>query len=303
MPKACLAPGRFTLLTLSASYFTVGIGALSVVGLLRPIAHSLDMLPGTIALLVTAFALTYAITAPLMQVLIGNWDRRRLIEIGLLTIALGAGMSAASAGWWQIAAARVITAIGAALVGPMSSATGAAIVPAERQGAALSIVFAGMPAATVLGVPMSAWLGDLLGWRLVMGLVAALALAVLACVRRMVPIQSGRPTPVPPALLGTITNRLVGPAVGVTFFQMAALFATYSLMPEFLALDFGVTQSLMPVALATYGIGGILGNLMAGRWLQMTGAERAILVSLVSLLAVFVGFLTAPATTRVSVAP
>jgi len=288
------APGRFALPALSASYFMMGVCTLSVVGLLGPISRSFDVSPSKIALLVTAFALTYAVTAPLMQVLIGDWERRRMIEIGLITMAAGAAMAAISTGWWEMITARILMAVGGGLVGPMSSATGAAIVPPERRGAALSIVFAGMPAATVLGVPMSAWLGDVLGWRPVMGLVAALALAVLAAVRRTVPASPGGQRPLPRALLGTVEDRVLGPAVGVTFLQMAALFATYSLIPEFLARDFGVARSLMPFALAAYGIGGILGNILAGRFVQALGSERLIILSLLSLLAVFMGFLTVP---------
>ena len=288
-------PGPLALLALSASYFVMGVATLSVVGLIAPMSRGLGVQPSSIALLLTSFALTYALAAPLMQILIGDWNRRKMIEIGLLTMAAGAGMGALAIGWWTLVVARILTAVGAGLVGPMSSATGAAIVPPDRRGGALGIVFAGMPIATVIGVPASAWLGQFLGWRMVMGFVAFGALLVLGAVRMVVPSCPGGKRQTPRALVGILIEPVLGPAIGVTLFQMAALFATYSLLPEFLGRDFGIGTDLMPFGLAAYGIGGILGNLLAAPAVDAVGPERLILISLVALLAVFAAFLLAPA--------
>src|SRR3546814_7844472 len=83
--------------------------------------------------------------------------------------------------WWTICfiGARVLAALGEAAVGPVASVIGASMVSPERQGHALATVFSGMTIASVLGVPMSAWLAARWGWQPMMLIVATFGL--LAC--------------------------------------------------------------------------------------------------------------------------
>jgi DHA1 family inner membrane transport protein len=76
------------LLALSAAYFTLGTGSLAVIGLLPPMAAELQTSPGAIANLLTVFALTFAVAAPLSQVLLGQFPRRTLLLAGLTVMSL-----------------------------------------------------------------------------------------------------------------------------------------------------------------------------------------------------------------------
>jgi len=64
--------------------------------------------------------------------------------------------------------------------------------PAHR-GRAITFVFMGWSVASVAGMPMAAWVGERLGWRIAMGMVAAGALCVAWLVWRHVPGASVRP--------------------------------------------------------------------------------------------------------------
>jgi MFS transporter, DHA1 family, inner membrane transport protein len=272
----------------------MGVGAMSVIGLVEPMAHDLGVSRGAVALLVTVYALIYAIAAPALQTVVGHWDRRHLIVLGLGTMAIGSLMCAIASSFAVVAAARMLMAIGGALVGPMSSAAGAGLVPAERQGAALGIVFSGMTIATVLGVPLCAFLGAIVGWRVVMALVAGLSVAVMILVLIALPSGSRGIRTTQGALLTVISDKVLAPAISVTFFQMAAQFATYSLIGAYLITIFNVDISLVPVALVIFGIGGVVGNTMAARLIGTFGVEQLILASLVMLGLIFGAFLVAP---------
>src|SRR3546814_14990038 len=60
------------------------------------------------------------------------------------------------------------------------------MVSPERQGHALATVFSGMTIASVLGVPMSAWLAARWGWQPMMLLVATFGLLACALVAGLV---------------------------------------------------------------------------------------------------------------------
>ena len=171
----------------------VGLATFSVVttemlpvGLLTPIAKTLDTSPGTAGLMISLPALLAALFAPLAVIASGGVDRRRILcgLLGLLVIANIASALAPSMAW--MLAARVL--VGFCMGGIWAIAGGLAcrLVPDHSVGLATSIIFGGVAAASVLGVPLGALIGDFAGWRwafggmaLFSGLVLALHLAVI----------------------------------------------------------------------------------------------------------------------------
>lgn len=281
-PHPTDAPPRLALGVLSACYFTLAVASLSVVGLLAPMADGLAVSESAIAYLVTAFALTYALAAPALQMLVGDWDRKVLILLGLGAVALGALLTAAAHAYWVVMCGRFAMAVGAAILGPMASAAGAAMVAPERRGAALGAVFAGLTVASVIGVPATAFLGGLIGWRATMVVIAALAGAVALAIRATVPAGGRGTRSDAQAIISVLTDRTLAPALSVTMFQMAAQFCVYAVVAVYIIEHFGLPPDLMPLGLFAYGVGGIVGNIIATRLIDRTGADRLILFSLVA---------------------
>lgn len=283
------------LIALGFAYFILGTGSLAVVGLVQPMAASLGITPAAVANLVTAFALAFAVTAPLAQVLFGRYPRRTLLLTGLGIMSLAALAGALATAYWVLLVSRIAAGMGAAMVGPMASAIGAGLVPPERQGRALAIVFGGMTLAVVLAVPMAAWLGVLIGWRAVLVLLVVLGAVAAGGVLWKVHDRS-RGVPVDlRALFGVVVHRQAGFSIATTLLQMAAMFATYALITPYLSERMAVGSGGMVAVLLSYGVGGIAGNLLAGGLTDRLGADRTVLASLAVLAATFVALWVLPA--------
>ncbi|MFT3804502.1 MAG: MFS transporter [Burkholderiaceae bacterium] len=285
----------WSLRVLALAYFIMGTGSLAVVGTLPGIARSLAVDPDASAPLVTALAFTFAIGAPGLQVLVGHWPRRRLILCGLAMMAIGALATAFADGYGGLMAARICTGLGAAAIGPVASALGAGLVPAERKGHALAVVFSGMTLASVVGVPLSAWLGATFGWRACFVLVAALTIGVAALVGWLVDAgQRGSRIRVGD-LLAIVRDPAAASGVIVMVATMTAIFATYTLIVPILQQQFGVGAEGVSFALLVFGAAGIAGNglarVIAVRW----PATRALTVALIVLAAVFIAWTRTPA--------
>ena len=150
-------------------------------------AAELQTSPGAIANLLTVFALTFAVAAPLSQVLLGQFPRRTLLLAGLTVMSLASIAGALAWSYSLLFTTRLVMGIGAATVGPMALAVAAGLTPPQQQGRALAITFSGMMLATVLGVPATAWLGGVVGWRPVL---LAIGLGLIVVLR-----PSGRRSP------------------------------------------------------------------------------------------------------------
>jgi EmrB/QacA subfamily drug resistance transporter len=90
---------------------------------------------------------------------------RRVALIGLATFVIGSSTGALSPNVSVLIAARVVQAVGGALLGPAAVALLLDAVPASRRTFALSMWSAVGSVATASGPSLGAWLVDLGGWR------------------------------------------------------------------------------------------------------------------------------------------
>ncbi|MGY0060676.1 MFS transporter [Streptomyces sp. LZ34] len=170
---------RFRLLLLALGTFAVGTDSMVMAGILGLISRDLDVSVPTAGQMVTVFALSYALLAPVLATVTARWPRRGLLLTALAFFTAANALSALAPTYPLLLATRVLAAAGAALYTPTANAVATSLVPPERRGRALATVLGGMTVATALGVPLGTWIGRT-DWRLTMWLVVALGAAALA---------------------------------------------------------------------------------------------------------------------------
>lgn len=290
--------GRETavLALLSLAYFVVGVTSLAVVGVLGSIGAALAVSPGAAAGLVTAFALSFAVAAPLAQAWLTRWPLPALLTAGLVLLAAGAAATGLATSYEGALAARIASGAAAALVGPSALAIGAALVPAERRGRALGTIFGGMTLATVLGVPLAAWLGAHLSWRTVFLLVAGLGLITAVAARAWVPasVGAGRTRLSLGDVAVLLARRGVGFGILASLLQMLAQFITYALVAVLLAERFGSGADQVSVALLVFGAAGVVGNAVGGRLSDAIRPETVVRLSFAGLALSFLAVMAVP---------
>ncbi|WP_035849393.1 MFS transporter [Kitasatospora azatica] len=282
------------LLSLSLGYFTLGTASLAVVGLGGPIGRALHTGPAQVGVLVSVFALTFAVAAPLAPAVLRRLDRRRVLLLGLGLLALGGLAGALAPNSAALIAARVVGGLGGAVFGPASSAAGSLLVPEERRPRALATVFAGMTVAAVLGVPLSSYLGGAIGWRWTLaGLAAVTALALVLVAASVPPLPAG-PPPTAAGYRAALRTPGVLAVVLTTLCTMAAQFTVYGVAGAYLAERFGLAPEEVTLVLFAFGLVGVLGNACGARVFGRLGGGRTIALTQLGLAAAFLGLLVAP---------
>ncbi|SFR98572.1 MFS transporter [Yoonia litorea] len=265
---------------LALGMFVIGTTSLSILGLGPALTRDLATDPTDAGWLVTAFAATFALAAPLAQFTL----RRRLAPRTL--ILAGASILAASLIWAALAAsfqallvARIASAIGGALIAPTSAALAISLVAANRRGAVLATVFAGFTLATVGGVPIATWLTLWLEWR---GAIAAIGVAAVLFVA-LAAIYLPRDTGVSNAAQKQPSEdlQLLAPVLLLmgTVGMLSTQFVIYALMGELLGQQFGVSAGGLPFAILLFGILGVAGNAAAGALSDRVGPEPLVWAS------------------------
>ena len=176
MPDVAPQAKTSTLLNLlSLGNFAVGMGAFVVIGIITPVAEGLNVSKADAGLILTVYALAYAVLSPIGAALTGRFPRRTVLAGALALFCIGSALSALAWSLPLLIASRVPVAFGAALFTPLAASLAVAISPPDQRGRALAKVFGGLTLAQVVGVPLGAWLAYRFGWQMAFWSVAGLA--------------------------------------------------------------------------------------------------------------------------------
>lgn len=138
------------------------------------------------------------------------------------------------------------------------------LVPEKAIGLATAIIFGGVAAASVLGVPLGAFIGDVMGWRWAFGIMtlfSALVLALHLAVIPSLPVTGSSNLSQFIALLG---NRKIQAGVFLTLLLVTSHFVAFTFVrPLLISVSEFDTQGI-GVILFAYGIAGVAGNFLAG---------------------------------------
>jgi len=248
------------------------------IGLLTNIAQSLEVSEGTAGLMVTLPGLIAALAGPGLLVLSGQRDRRTVLLIlsGLLVVSNVASMLAPNL--IVMLVARLL--LGACVGGFWTLAPSAIshLVPHGLQVRAMSYVLAGISVATVLGVPATAFVGDLWGWRAAFGVTAAVA-ALIFIIQSLLlpPMPASRAFGLKDVLQAT-KGRAARVGVLVTMLIVAGHFAAYTYFKPILLHIFGLQSETVAALLLAYGGAGFFGTI-AGGWLTARGVRGTALIA------------------------
>jgi MFS transporter, DHA1 family, inner membrane transport protein len=271
--------------TLAFVNFAIGIGAFGVIGVLSPIADGLKLTHAEAGLVMSVYAVAYAIGSPLAIAATGRFDRRTVITIGMSLFLAASVLCALAPNAPLLFAARVIGAIGAGMVTPVSAAIAVATSPPERRGAALSFVILGLTLAQVGGIPIGSFLGYTAGWRATFWLVAAASVLSLIAILWRVP-RIHTPVTTLATLGRTLVSPVLMPAILVTASMMAAAWIIFTYFAPLLEDRMGYGRNGVTFILVIFGVGAVIGNMAGGRISDIIGPARALTFVTVGLIVI-----------------
>jgi predicted MFS family arabinose efflux permease len=173
---------------------------------------------------------------------------------------------------------RALMAAGGGLITPVVASMAVATSTPELRGRALATVFAGLPLAQAVGIPLGTWLSGAYSWRWSFAAIAGVSLATLVAALWKVP-RGVRVQPVSLAsLAGAFAQRRVLLAVSFIVFFIGSNFTLLTYLAAFLTERFHLDASQLAWVLAVYGSGAFLGNAVGGAMTDRWGAVRTLVV-------------------------
>ncbi|WP_308980585.1 MFS transporter [Acinetobacter rudis] len=255
-------------ISVALAIFAVVSAEILPIGLLTPIAHSLDQSVGQSSLIISLPSWIAAITAPCVVLFFNRINRRGLLLFFMLLL-LGSNLMAA---WvthfhWLLFA-RILFGISMGGIWCMAGSLAIRLVPLHAVGLATSIIFSGIAAASVLGVPLGVYLGDLWGWRFAFICIAVMVAIVFLLLYWSLPSLATDPTTHWSSSLKVLKQKNILFGLAITVFMVMAQFSAYTFIRPLLQSVSQFSDQHISTLLLVYGFFGILGNFTAGYFAQ-----------------------------------
>ena len=264
-----------------AGNFAIGCGVMVTAGSLNNLVSDLQVSVAMGGQLISAAAAAMALGAPLLALLWGDSDRRVLLTGALLWYALGHLLCALMPSYAALLPLRALAVLGAAVFTPQAAAAITVMAPVAERGRTMTFIFLGWSLASVLGMPLHAWIGETFGWRWAFVLVALLSAAAALWVWRTVP-AGVRPAPLPLRSWATVLRHpLLMGLVAVTVLSGAGQFTVFTYLAPYYRRVLGASPETVSFLFLWFGAFGLLGNVLLTRWIDRLGAARCVNTGLV----------------------
>ncbi|MBF4607517.1 MFS transporter [Curtobacterium sp. VKM Ac-1393] len=273
------------LIALALGGFGIGLTEFVITGLLPEVAADYGVTETTAGWLVTGYALAVIVGALGVTAATTRLPRKPVL-LGLLVLFIvGNTLSAIAPTYEVMMSGRVIAALCHGAFFGIGSVVAANMVERSKRASAVALMFTGLTASNVLGVPFGTFLGQALGWRstfwaiVVIGVVAMIGVLVLVPAD---PAVRATDTPSLARELGAFRSGQVWLSLGMTVLGYGGMFGAFTYIAYTLTSVSGFPSSAVPWLLVVFGVGLFVGNFVGGK-LAARSIDRTLLVVLVAL--------------------
>lgn len=253
-------------LALALGGFAIGTGEFSIMGLMPEVARDLSVSEPQVGHVISAYALGVVVGAPVLALLGARLFRRHLLLLLMGCFALGNFASALAPDYASLMLFRFIAGLPHGAYFGIAMLVAASMAPPHKRAKAVSRVLAGLTIAILVGNPLATWLGQHLSWRYAFALVGVIAVTTIAMVALFMPLDRKEVRSSPIGELKAFNRAPIWLAMAIGSIGFAGMFCVFSYVAPTLLEVTGAQPGWIPVTLAVFGAGGILGN-MVGGWL------------------------------------
>ncbi|AYZ65253.1 MFS transporter [Burkholderia multivorans] len=265
------------LLALTISAFAIGTTEFVIVGLIPTIATDLAVTLPSAGLLVSLYALSVAIGAPLLTALTGRVPRKTLLAGLMALFTVGNLVAWQAPGYESLIVARILTGLAHGVFFSVGSIIATTLVPKHKAASAIATMFSGMTVAFVAGIPLGTFIGQHFGWRATFLVVALFGLVAFLGAVAFVPRRLPQTEPAP---LARQFRVLAQPRLLLVFAMTAVGYGgsliAFTYMAPLLEQIAGFTPSQISLVLVGYGVSVAFGNVWGGKLADRVGPVKAL---------------------------
>jgi len=277
------------LLALALGGFGIGLTEFGIMGLLPEIAADFHVSEPVAGYLISGYALSVAVGGIGLTLAVTRFDRKKVLLALMVLFIAGNLISAIAPTYSLLMVGRIVAALCHGAFFGVGAVVAADMVAPNKRAGALALMFTGLTAANVLGVPLGTLLGQQLGWRSTFWAITVIGVVALAGIQLLVPATPASSETGVRGELRVFRRPQVWLSAGVTVLGFGGMFGAFTYIAFTLTEVSGFASTMVPWLLVVFGVGLFVGNFAGGRAADLA-LNPALLVTLALLTVVLVVF-------------
>lgn len=264
--KGFLSSIKPSLLTLTIGGFAIGMTEFMMMGVLPDVAKSLQVSIPTAGHLISIYALGVVIGAPLLVALSGKFAPKKVLMTLMLMFCVFNALFALAPNYELLMVARFFAGLPHGAFFGMGAVVASKLAEPGREARAVSVMFAGLTIANIIGVPLGTYIGHNLSWRLSFFIIAAVALIAAGSIKKWMPnVKAASENSFRDSIkvFGKAELWLI---IGISAIGTGGLFAWISYIAPLMTEVAGFNSNMVTVIMIIAGLGMAVGNFIGGRF-------------------------------------
>jgi len=256
---------KTSLITLCLGGISLGMTEFMMMGVLPDVAKSLSISIPAAGNLIAIYALGVIIGAPVMVGILGKYPPKKVLIGLMLCVAFGNILFSIAPTYGLLLVARFIVGLPHGAFFGIGAVVASKLADPGSEAKSVSVMFAGLTIANIIGVPLGTFIGHNLDWRLSFVVIAAMAIITALSINKWLPALTSQSDVKFADSLKVFKKPELWIIVGISAIGTGGLFAWISyiapLMTEVAHFDSNMITPIMVIA----GLGMAVGNFAGGR--------------------------------------
>jgi DHA1 family arabinose polymer transporter-like MFS transporter len=254
-----------SILTLTLGGFGIGMTEFVIMGILPDIARSLEITIPEAGHLVSAYALGVVVGAPLLIGFTGSKPPKTILLVLMCLFTVFNSLSAFAPTYHMLLLSRFFSGMPHGAFFGVGAVVAGRLADPGKEARSVSLMFAGLTIANLIGVPLGTFIGHHISWRITFMIVGVIGLLTTASIKIWMPSLSVTNTKGLLSELKFFTRLDAWLIVLVIAIGTGGFFCWYSYIAPLLTEVAGFSDDAIMYILVLAGLGMVVGNFIGGR--------------------------------------
>ncbi|MGI4750393.1 MAG: MFS transporter [Janthinobacterium lividum] len=256
---------KFSLISLAIGGFSIGMTEFLMMGVLPDLSSSLHVSIPTAGHLISIYALGVVIGAPIMVGLTSHLPPKKVLIGLMLMVFVFNGAFALAPNYPLLMLTRLLAGLPHGAFFGIGAVVASKLAEPGREARAVSVMFAGLTVANIIGVPLGTYIGHNLSWRLSFMLIAAVALIAVGAVKIWLPVIKAESEASFAKSLKIFSQPGLWLIIGISSIGTGGMFAWISYIAPLMTNVAGFSSNSITMIMVIAGLGMAAGNFISGR--------------------------------------
>ncbi len=255
-----------SLVSLAIGGFSIGMTEFLMMGVLPDLSGSLHVSIPTAGHLISIYALGVVIGAPLIVGFAGHLPPKKVL-ISLMLMVFGFnGLFAIVPGFPLLMIMRFLAGLPHGAFFGIGAVVASRMAEPGRQARAISVMFAGLTVANIIGVPLGTYIGHHFSWRISFLLISAVALLAVGAIAKWLPSLKANQAQSFSSSMHIFKKPELWIIIGISAIGTGGMFAWISYIAPLMTEVAHFNGNSITIIMVIAGLGMATGNLISGRF-------------------------------------